>query len=123
MLMKEEKQLIHNNSNTIFNIQQQNNEIIEYLNNNNEINKNKRHKNSDIIPFALFNDSFEPELNRFTLQSSFKDLSFTKDKSFVYDGEVNKWKESHLKTSNFQLITDKKTILFNINNVYSKSNI
>ncbi|EFA78883.1 hypothetical protein PPL_08351 [Heterostelium album PN500] len=42
------EQFIHNNSNTIFNIQQQNNnEIIEYLKNNNEINKNKRHKNND----------------------------------------------------------------------------
>ncbi|EFA78899.1 hypothetical protein PPL_08367 [Heterostelium album PN500] len=44
------EQFIHNNSNTIFNIKQQNNnEIIEYLNNNNEINKNKRHKNNNNI--------------------------------------------------------------------------
>ncbi|EFA78902.1 hypothetical protein PPL_08370 [Heterostelium album PN500] len=44
------EQFIHNNSNTIFNIQQQNNnEIIEYLNNKNEINKNKKQINNDNI--------------------------------------------------------------------------
>ncbi|EFA82494.1 hypothetical protein PPL_04919 [Heterostelium album PN500] len=43
-------QFIHNNSNTIFNLEnkkQTNNEIIEYLKDNNETNKNKRHKNND----------------------------------------------------------------------------
>ncbi|EFA78894.1 hypothetical protein PPL_08362 [Heterostelium album PN500] len=57
------EQFIHNNSNTIFNIQQQNNnEIIEYLNNNNEINKNKKQNNNNSFDSFSKNSISFPDL-------------------------------------------------------------